>query len=70
MADPLADLQVVSAPLLARQVVYSLQRKESADEDDDRVSHFFVFLGFYRRRYSGSDPTVTVENRETPQEKM
>jgi hypothetical protein len=39
--------------------VYYLQRKESADEYDDRVSHFLC-PGFYRRRYSGSDPKVAA----------
>jgi hypothetical protein len=46
MADPLTDVQASWRASVARQVVYSLQRKESADEDDDRVSHFLC-LGVF-----------------------
>lgn len=33
-------------------------------------SVIFFVLGFYRRRYSGSDPTIAAENSETRKEKM
>jgi hypothetical protein len=33
-------------------------------------SVIFCVLGFYRRRYSGSDPTVAAENGETTNQKM
>lgn len=69
MANPVYGFSGLFSAPLQRGGWYSLQRKESADEDDDRVSHFLCCWGFYRRRYSGSDPTVAVENGETRQGK-
>jgi hypothetical protein len=59
MACPLLRFLSYKRASVARQVGYYLQRKESADENQDRVSHFLC-PGFYRRRYSGSDPTVAA----------
>ena len=70
MADPITDLQVVSAPLQRGGLFTAYREKNLPMKMMIGSVIFFVFLGFYRRRYSGSGPTVAVETGETLQEKM